>query len=311
MPKFENDKLAKRYLLGELSEQERAGVEEEYFADDEAFERLSAVEDDLIDAYTLGQLSVTERRHFEQSLLLSSVQRERVRFARTLLHTVSGSDETVSNIAPQKRTASRRVTPFAFLKGRNPVVSLSVAAMLILAVLAGWILIHNINLTRIEEQQTKVQAPPQDDKPADANTQEASQRPKPIVQPQEPKEQPIPHTQSSRVLSFALVEGTVRDVGESNRLIIPEDAGAVRLDLTIGHIEHKSYRADLRMTEGKLVWRRSGISVNLPTAGKSRLTFQLPANILRNGDYILTISGATKRGVSEVAGEYSFQVVRK
>ena len=106
MPKVEDDKLARQYLLGELSEQDGAKVEEEYFEDDETFEKLSAVEDELIDAYTLGQLSSAERQRFEQRLLLSSAQRERVKFARTLLRTVPGAQQIGSNIPPLKRTAS-------------------------------------------------------------------------------------------------------------------------------------------------------------------------------------------------------------
>ena len=78
MPKVEDDKLAKQYLLGELSEPELGKLEEEYFEDDAAFERLSATEDELIDAYTLGQLSSAERKGFERRLLLSTAQRERV-----------------------------------------------------------------------------------------------------------------------------------------------------------------------------------------------------------------------------------------
>src|SRR2546421_5762860 len=96
MPKVEDDRLARQYLLGELSESEGAKVEEEFFEDDEAFERLNSVEDELIDAYTLGQLSSADRRRFEQRLMLSSAQRERVKFSRTLLRTASGAQEIVS-----------------------------------------------------------------------------------------------------------------------------------------------------------------------------------------------------------------------
>ena len=135
MPKVEDDKLARQYLLGELSESEGAKVEEEFFEDDEAFERLNSVEDELIDAYTLGQLSPVERKRFEQRLLLSSAQHERVKFARTLLRTVSGTQKIVSDIPPLKRTASWWTAPFTFLRTLNPVVSLSTAALLILVIL--------------------------------------------------------------------------------------------------------------------------------------------------------------------------------
>ena len=51
------EEVCARYLLGELSEQEQAELEEGYFADDALFERFRAVKDDLIDAYARGDLA--------------------------------------------------------------------------------------------------------------------------------------------------------------------------------------------------------------------------------------------------------------
>ena len=313
MPKVEDDKLARQYLLGELSESELAKIEEEYFGDDEAFERLSAVEDELVDAYTLGELSAAERERFKERLLLSPTQRERVKFARTLLRTVSGAQQITSNIPPLKRTASWWTSPFTFLRTLNPVVSLSAVAVLILAILAGWWLSHRSNVTPTQEeqaQQTNAPRPEQRIQAGNQNTQRPSELPSPTNQPQRQKSKQ-PSTQSNRTVTFALVEGMLRDLGESNHLIMPGDAGLVRLDLMIERNEHRTYRADLRKAEGDLVWQRSEINVKSTTAGKSGVVLLLPASVLRNGDYILTLSGVSKGGVSGVAAEYSFRVVRK
>jgi hypothetical protein len=105
------------------------------------------------------------------------------------------------------------------------------------------------------------------------------------------------------------VEGVVRDLGDSNHLAIPGDAAVVRLDLTIQQNDYKAYRADLRRAEGDLVWQHNGISVKAATAGRAGIVLQLPARILRNDDYILTLSG-TASGRTEVVGEYSFRVTR-
>jgi len=155
MPKVEDDKLARQYLLGELSESDLAKIEEEYFGDDEAFERLSAIEDDLIDAYTLGQLSASERKRFEHRLLLSQDQRDRVEFARSLLRTVSGAEQVASKIPPLTHTASWWTWPFTFVRTLNPIVSLSAAVVLIFAILVGWWLIHRSSVMRTQEQQAQ------------------------------------------------------------------------------------------------------------------------------------------------------------
>ena len=311
MPKVEDDKLARQYLLGELSESEVAKVEEEFFEDDEAFERLNSVEDELIDAYTIGQLSSAEHKRFEQRLLLSAAQRERVKFSRTLLRIVSGAQEIESSIPPLKRTASWWTAPFTFLRTLKPAISFSTAALLILAILAGWWLIHRNNLSQEQQAQRTSRAPEERIQAVNQNTERASELPSPANQPkqQEPKQQLVPSRQSNRIVTFALVEGTLRDLGESNRLIIPADAGLVRLDLTIERSEYRTYHADLRKAEGDEIWQLSGIRLESVISGKGTIVLTMPAGILKNGDYILTLSGAAP-GRTEVVGEYSFRVVR-
>lgn len=71
-----------RYLLGLSSTEERERIESEYFADDDAFQKMVAAEDDLIDAYARGELVDEERRSFEMNFVRSFDGRERVQFAR-------------------------------------------------------------------------------------------------------------------------------------------------------------------------------------------------------------------------------------
>jgi hypothetical protein len=74
-----------RYLLDDLSEEEREGLEEQYLASDEVWDAVTAAENDLIDAYLRGGLSPRERGQFEAAFLTSPRRRERVEFARSLM----------------------------------------------------------------------------------------------------------------------------------------------------------------------------------------------------------------------------------
>ena len=57
-------------LLGEaLPESEQAEIEERYFTDDVYFDRLLALEDDLIDSHIRGTLSESETIRFERHFL--------------------------------------------------------------------------------------------------------------------------------------------------------------------------------------------------------------------------------------------------
>src|SRR5262245_51259810 len=133
MRKAVEDRQAKRYLLGKLSEEKRAQVESDYFENDEAFERLGAIEDDLIDAYAQGQLSASDRKRFEQRLLLSEAQSERVRFAQTLRLKLSQT-QINSSIPPRPRNMDWW-TSLSFLRGLNPAIPVS--AVLIIALVIG------------------------------------------------------------------------------------------------------------------------------------------------------------------------------
>ena len=78
------EQLLTRYLLGELPEEERSGLEAEYFADPELFARLLAAEDDLIDAYVRGALSTEARARFEERFCRNGDGVQRIAFANAL-----------------------------------------------------------------------------------------------------------------------------------------------------------------------------------------------------------------------------------
>jgi anti-sigma factor RsiW len=71
-----------QYWLGELSPEAEQRLEDRYFADDDLFEQLLAVREELFDAYARGELSEAERARFEQHLLHSPENREELEFAR-------------------------------------------------------------------------------------------------------------------------------------------------------------------------------------------------------------------------------------
>jgi anti-sigma factor RsiW len=73
-----------RYLLGELSESERASLEEKYFTDPQVFDQVLKAESELVDDYVRSHLSLPSRERFERSYLAHPGRRERVKFAAAL-----------------------------------------------------------------------------------------------------------------------------------------------------------------------------------------------------------------------------------
>jgi hypothetical protein len=76
----------RRYLLGELPEEEAQRLEEEYFADDARFGELLAAEDDLIEQYLREGLDSADRARFESRFLATARGRQKVALASVLQH---------------------------------------------------------------------------------------------------------------------------------------------------------------------------------------------------------------------------------
>jgi hypothetical protein len=77
----------RQYLLGQASEQERSALEEQYFADPSVVDRISAIEDDLIEDYLAGRLPSGDRADFERHYLNTPEHRTRVDVVRRVMAT--------------------------------------------------------------------------------------------------------------------------------------------------------------------------------------------------------------------------------
>lgn len=79
----ERDEL-KKFLLGRIDEDQRQKIEERLLTDDDYFEELEILEDELLDEYVDGNLTSPERRIFEEQFLVSDDRRGKLRFAKAL-----------------------------------------------------------------------------------------------------------------------------------------------------------------------------------------------------------------------------------
>src|SRR5215467_4525120 len=107
-----NDERLLDYLLGLLPEEEVERLDEESIADDDVAARLSAVEDDLVDAYITETLDQSTRVRFETVYLMSPQRREKVKFARRFLAAVDRISTPSAASVPETATGPERVRPF-------------------------------------------------------------------------------------------------------------------------------------------------------------------------------------------------------
>src|SRR5262249_39503967 len=101
----DNEKTLIRYLLGDLPEERRLQKEMEVLGDDQSYERLLALENELFYDYAQNKLSPGDREQFEKRFLSSSeLNRKRAMIASALARKMS---EAASVETTEKGIASR------------------------------------------------------------------------------------------------------------------------------------------------------------------------------------------------------------
>ena len=134
-----------------------------------------------------------------------------------------------------------------------------------------------------------------------------------------PRQKPSPQTHrvtAPEVASFVLTPGLTREAGGTNKLVIPPGVQYLRLQLSVeSGKNYKGYRASLLRIGGAEVWSRAISGSQLEGGGKSAvlrsLELSLPARLLSGGEYLLTLTGTTEAGESEVVGDYPFTAARQ
>ena len=319
-----NEKVIAQYLLGELPEEQQVEIEDRAFQDKEYLATITAVENDLIDEYVRKELSETERRRFESRFLVSAERRKRVAFATALAGVAVEARRPV--VAPT--VASWRESLEAFVRRLNPVGRLALgAAMLLLLIGGAWLMIETLRLrnqlNRMQaenesrqnerqalEQQVEMERRRNEELAARLNQekQQREQTDESLRQLSESAETPAP---KPVIASLTLLPGISRGAGEKPRLVVPENARLVRLQIGIEPEEsYKTFAVELRTIGGRHVWNRENLAVR-DRRGARAVTLTLPATVLKVGEYELRLKGVAEGGNSEDVGFYYFNVGKR
>ncbi len=304
------DELLIRYLLGQSSETEQTQIERDYFDNDEFYERLEAVEDELIDAYVRDGLRADEREQFEKHFLRDAERRERVEFAREWRTFVSRAP----GAAQPKAERARRAGWFEVLPIGKRAALIPLAAAALLA-LGAWLAVQTVRLNRQLERLSTERAA------LEKTEQQLQQQ---VVAERRRNEQLLAELESERnnredrsapttslpvIVSFILSPGLPRDAGDARRLVIPPEATQVRLWVTFKIGEYQSFRAELQTVEGRVIRSQRGLTAH-PRGEEKMAQMTIPARRLKDDDYILILKGVAPTGELSDVSEYSFRVVR-
>jgi len=110
------------------------------------------------------------------------------------------------------------------------------------------------------------------------------------------------------IASLILLPGISRGAGDKPRLVLPENARLVRLNIGIEPEEpYKTYAVELRTISGRPVWNRENLTAR-ERRGARAIVLTLPPTVIKPGEYELTLKGVTEGGRTENVGFYYFTV---
>ena len=309
----------RRYLLGELSEQEQVDIEDRAFEDQKVLQEILTVEQDLIDDYVSGDIPEEKRQGFETHFLASAERSKKVAFAKALAAVVNASPATATSVAtaPSWRT---KLTAFF----TRPVTAYSFAAASLLLFVVGSLLV--VDRIRLHSELGQLRSA-QESRIAQLgqlekdlanerlrNDELMANRGTQTQQPQTSETQPDGAQQPSSspvVVALSLFPGISRGSNSLPQLSIAKDVSLVRLQIGIDPQEtYRRYRVELRTEKGQPVLAQGNLSARVGSKGRS-IPLSVPARALTKGRYEVTLKGITESGTTEDVGFYYFEVVKK
>lgn len=324
---FTNEENFRRFLLGEMTADERLEFEEKFIANEDLFENLCVAEDELVENYVRGTLSTADRKKFETNFLTTAKRRERVAFTREMF----GNFAEKSALKKQQAETSA-VTFWTKLVGffSRPQIAFASVLAILAMIFGGWFLLGNLNnqtdLVKIPPTPTPDFSPlpqaseaPQIVEKTNQNTgiinkpkeniaeksaeniNKSNQKNEKIVENEPPKksvemEKPV-------ITTLALFAGNVRSSGKTNELNLPKNSGGTNLQLNFENADYKNYRAEIVNQNGQVIYR----SGNSAAKGNKTNVF-VPAKVLKRGDYIVKLYGKKADGNEESVADYQFRV---
>jgi hypothetical protein len=316
--------LAVQYLLGTLSDEKSAQLEELYFSDDAEFEEFEVAEEELIDRYVRGELSEFERNQLETAIAASPRLEERVQFARVWKDKVAASTKpvTVSSRIESPKVERPRTTWWSSLFGvsvesRAPRLALAFGVLLLLvggtAFVFSWMKgreARQLAAQKTEQRQGEI------DKQAAASSSPADQlatqspQPSPNVNATAPGQ---PENQNSSVskpfVAVTLSPGVTRSAGASNDVRITSGIKEVRLTLNLRDPDYVAYRAGIHPVGRPNIFSSGFVTPRRLRSG-AIITINVPAKQLPPGDYGIGLEGRTSTGTVETVDDYSFRVLK-
>ena len=314
-----NEEKLRDFLLGDVSESERAAIEERFLGEEDFSAQVQVVEDELIESYLRGELSGSDQQRFAAAFLTQPRRRERVLVMKGVLAAANAESLLEAPLRPEESPSLwARMQAALRFQSAFARYAFAVAVVFVLA-FAALLLFNRLrpkqdaplaqqNPTPIQAQGTASVSPHSSpDTPRPQQTSSPALTPAPRVSPSPiPEAPPAGPTFATIILRPTLA----RDPTAASKLTVSPSVKQVQLQLTLERNEYKSYTVRLTTVDGRLVWQARSIHART-TSGRTSLAVALPASLLPTDDYLVEVSGTSDAGSPESLANYFFSITRK
>jgi hypothetical protein len=292
-----NEKLIRRYLLGDLNEKRQQRLEERFLIDHRFRKRVLLVEDELFDDYVLGALSNDERQKFDKRLLATPEQVKKLETVRMFkdyaVH--KGGDDSVQY--PSLRRPSFVSRWLDFLLSRRSMIYLpaAVGALVILLGIIALIVVQRRSAPSPSAQGAR--------EAIEERLQHLNAQQNTGGDPSDPNAL-LP----SSTLNVTLAPILFRNEKQTSVVTIDADKEIVQFRLLLPEGEHQLFDAVMQKLEGPVLFTVRRLQAATDGGGKL-VVLKLPARLLPDGDYLLNLQGISSDGRMSDVAEYYFRIL--
>lgn len=310
-----DDQALIQYLLGTLSEEEAERMDELSIADDAFAWRLSAVENDLVDAYVRGELGDDDLTQFKKSYLSSPKRLHKVEFAGALssfdAKAVTASAQAMPRSKPEEQL-SRGPSLWRWFSVPHLVLQRGFAgAALLILLVASYLVFENAGLRKqtTEEQRSHAAF---DQREQELQRQLNEQR---AANAQMAKEVDSlrgsqPNLDQLNTLAALLLPPT-RGGGQLPTISVAPGTNVVVLLLALESDDFPAYRVGLKeAATNQSVWHSASLQAG-PNGSNKAVVVTFPARLLKQQNYVLELSGVTSNGRAEFISGYPLRATLK
>jgi hypothetical protein len=294
----DREKALRRYVLGTSPDDEQSALDEALARDPEgSFDELAAAEADLLDAYAAGSLSRALRSQVEEAYGSTAAGRRRLAFAAALQRRAAALP------------AARRPAP-AWLPLAAALATVAVGAGLL-----GWRdhgLRRELGRLELAQQQAARQTERLALEAETGKAEVARLRAQLETALRESAATELPRAVVS-IARLALRPGLMREAGSARELELAPGIEQVELELELPDAlagAHAAYRVSLETPESGSLWRSERL-VAATRGGRALLAARVPAEVLGDGTYVVSVFGSTASGAEEPVADYSFRARRR